>query len=174
MPFLGACVREGLRITCPSRVRMPRTVPEAGWAFRGHHYPPKVRRCAFSTTISTPAPIMHDRLADTNPQTIVSMSPLYLLHDEAVFPSPGSYDPSRWLVDGDQKRRLMSHFYPFSSGTRQCIGQSLSLVEQKIVLSLLVRRFSCGEVLKKKIGVQEAITVVIDDPVDVRLDLVTD
>ena len=101
------------------------------------------------------------------------MSPLYLLHDEVVFPSPESYDPSRWLVDDDQKRLLMSHYHPFSSGTRQCIGQTLSLVEQKIVLSLLVRRFSCGEVLKKKVGIQEAITVVIEDPVDVKLDPAT-
>lgn len=97
------------------------------------------------------------------------MSPLYLLHDEAVFPSPERYDPSRWLVDADEKRRLMSHFYPFSTGTRRCIGENLSLVEQKIVLSMLVRRFNSMEVLKKDISIREAITVVIDDPVDVRL-----
>lgn len=101
------------------------------------------------------------------------MAPLYLLHDEEVFPSPKSYDPSRWLVEGDQKRLLMSHFYPFSSGTRQCIGQNLSLVEQKIVLSLLVRRFNSKDVLKENITTREAVTLVIDDPVEVRLDLVT-
>ena len=98
------------------------------------------------------------------------MSPLCLLYDETVFPSPGSYDPYRWLIDGDEKRRLMSYIYPISSGTRQCVEQSLSLAEQKIVLSLLVRRFDNGEVLKKNIGILEAITAVIDDPVDVRLD----
>lgn len=67
----------------------------------------------------------------------------------------------------------MSHFYPFSSGTRQCIGQSLSLIEQKIVLSLLVRRFNCKEVLKQQIDIREVITLAIDDSVDVRLDVVT-
>lgn len=101
------------------------------------------------------------------------MSPLNLLHDEKVFPDPERYDPSRWLVDGDEKTRVMSYFYPFSSGTRQCIGQSLSLVEQKIVLSLLMRRFDGKEVLKQKIHTREAITIVIDDPADVRLNIVT-
>lgn len=101
------------------------------------------------------------------------MSPLYLLHNEEVFPSPDQYNPSRWLVEGDEKQRLMSHFYPFSSGMRQCIGQALSLIEQKIVLSQLVRRFDCKEVLKRTISIGEAITAVVNDRVDVRLDLVT-
>lgn len=96
-----------------------------------------------------------------------------MLHDERIFPNPEHYDPSRWLVDGEERTRLLSHFYPFSSGTRQCIGQSLSLIEQKIVLSLLMRRFKCKEVLKQKIHTREAITIVIDDPADVKLNIVT-
>lgn len=43
LPFLNACVREGLRISSPSRFRMPRTVPDGGWTFKGHYFPPKVR-----------------------------------------------------------------------------------------------------------------------------------
>lgn len=44
LPLLNACVREGLRISCPSRVRMPRTIPDGGWTFRGHHFPAGVSR----------------------------------------------------------------------------------------------------------------------------------
>lgn len=39
LPFLNACVKEGLRISCPSRTRLPRTVPANGWSFRGHYLP---------------------------------------------------------------------------------------------------------------------------------------
>ena len=39
LPFLDACIKEGLRISCPSRTRQPRTVPEGGWTFRGHYFP---------------------------------------------------------------------------------------------------------------------------------------
>lgn len=57
-------------------------------------------------------------------QTIVSTTPLYSLYDEAIFPSPTTYNPARWLVvDNDQKREMLSHFHPFSRGKRQCIGQ---------------------------------------------------
>ena len=42
LPFLDACIKEGLRLTCPSRVRLPRSVPEGGWTFKGHYFPPKV------------------------------------------------------------------------------------------------------------------------------------
>lgn len=50
LPFLNACVREGLRISSPSRFRMPRTVPDGGWTFKGQHFPAKVRGIP-STTV---------------------------------------------------------------------------------------------------------------------------
>ncbi|KAK3896972.1 cytochrome P450 [Staphylotrichum tortipilum] len=125
LPLLEACVKEGLRISAPSR-------------------------------------------------KIVSLSPWYYLQDETIFPNPKRYDPLRWMVDEDKKRLMMSYFHPFSRGTRQCIGQNLSWIEQKIVLSMFVRRFNPKDVLKKNITIREAITVAIDDPVEVRLDLVTD
>ena len=43
LPFLNACVREGLRISSPSRFRMPRTVPDGGWTFKDQYFPPNVR-----------------------------------------------------------------------------------------------------------------------------------
>lgn len=42
LPLLDTCLKEGLRISCPSRVRLPRTVPAEGWTFKGHHFPPGV------------------------------------------------------------------------------------------------------------------------------------
>jgi hypothetical protein len=54
------------------------------------------------------------------------------------------------------------------------IFSSLSLIEQKIVLSMFVRRFNPQEVMKKSLNIQEGITIVLDDEVGVRLGLVTD
>lgn len=42
LPLLNACIREGLRVSTPSRFRMPRTVSKGGWTFKGHHFPPEV------------------------------------------------------------------------------------------------------------------------------------
>ncbi|KAJ5781189.1 cytochrome P450 [Penicillium paradoxum] len=147
LPFLNACVKEGLRVSCPSRTRLPRTVPANGWSFKGHYFPAG---------------------------TIVSTTPLYALHDEVMFPSPSTFNPARWLVDEDQKREMSTYFHPFSRGTRQCVGQNLSLIEQKIVLSMFVRRFNPREVMRKTINVQEGITIALDDNVDVRLGLATE
>ena len=69
---------------------------------------------------------------------------------------------------------MLAYFQPFSRGTRQCIGQNLSLIEQKIVLSMLVRRFDPKEVAKQDIITSEAITAVIYDPMHVRLGLASD
>lgn len=68
----------------------------------------------------------------------------------------------------------MSYFHPFSRGTRQCVGQNLSLIEQKIVLSMFLRRFSPKQVLKKNSTIREAITVVVEDPMDVMLNFATE
>jgi cytochrome P450 len=43
LPFLDACVKEGLRVSCPSRTRLPRTVPSNGWNFGGYYLPAGVR-----------------------------------------------------------------------------------------------------------------------------------
>ena len=49
---------------------------------------------------------------------------------------------------------------------------SLSLVEQKIVLALFLRRFSPREVLKREIEWKERVTAIPIEGVDVRVDLV--
>jgi hypothetical protein len=51
---------------------------------------------------------------------------------------------------------------------------SLSLIEQKIVLSMFVRRFNPQEVIKKNLHIQEGITIFLDNEVDVRIGLATD
>ncbi|KAJ2897243.1 hypothetical protein MKZ38_004845 [Zalerion maritima] len=146
LPLLDACIKEAMRICSPVRGRLPRIVPPTGWDFGGHHF---------------------------KPGTIVSTSPLFYLHDPAAFPSPETYNPARWLVAEDRKI-MMNHFWPFSRGTRQCIGQNLSLVEQKIVLAMFVRRFKPLDVLKKNVELKESVVVQIEDPMEVRVDIATE
>lgn len=115
LPFLNACAKEGLRISCPSRTRLPRTVPASGWSFGGHYLP---AGASFIFPFPIPFP-------QTDPlQTEVSASPLYALHDGVMFPAPTTYNPTRWLVDEDLKREMSAYFHPFSRGTRQCVGQT--------------------------------------------------
>lgn len=51
---------------------------------------------------------------------------------------------------------------------------SLSSIEQKIVLSLFVRRFNPGIVLEKNINLVEAVTAVPDETLDILVELSTE
>jgi len=72
--------------------------------------------------------------------TEIFISP-YILHRSAEFwPEPASFDVNRFLPDRFGARQQAA-FIPFSLGPRRCIGEYFAMLEMKIHLALLVRRF---------------------------------
>jgi len=57
-----------------------------------------------------------------------------------VYPDPLRFDPDRWS-DENAAGRSPYAWLPFSYGKRACIGQQLSLIEQRVCLATLCRRF---------------------------------
>jgi cytochrome P450/NADPH-cytochrome P450 reductase len=57
-----------------------------------------------------------------------------------VYPDPLKFDPDRWS-DENAVGRSPYAWLPFSYGKRACIGQQLSLIEQRVCLATLCRRF---------------------------------
>jgi len=53
---------------------------------------------------------------------------------------PDRFDPDRFLPEKKKGRNHFIHI-PFSSGLRQCIGTSFSLVEQRLFLSRLLQKY---------------------------------
>lgn len=66
-----------------------------------------------------------------------------LSHDESIFPSSTTFDPSRWLSnpvtsDGIPLERFM---VSFGRGTRSCLGMNLAWTELYLTLGMLFRRY---------------------------------
>ena len=69
-------------------------------------------------------------------RTPVSMSILLLHHREDLYPDPFSFRPERWLG----RKPGTYEWIPFGGGIRRCLGATLAMAEQRVVLATMTRR----------------------------------
>ncbi len=68
--------------------------------------------------------------------TPIIMSILLVHHREDLYPDPFAYRPERWLG----RKPGTYEWIPFGGGTRRCLGASLAMAEQRVVMDAMVRR----------------------------------
>ncbi|KAL9107311.1 MAG: hypothetical protein Q9227_007763 [Pyrenula ochraceoflavens] len=108
LPYLNACITEGLRIYTPVSGRLGRVNPREPTTYGKYVIPAG---------------------------TVISMSIPDLHHDPSMFgPDPLAFKPERWLVEAEERRKLERHWAPFGRGARACAGQNLALAEMQVVL----------------------------------------
>ena len=98
LPYLTGVVKEGMRLA-PANARLPRVVPENGWHFDGHYFPPG---------------------------TVVGVAPPQLFMNPEVYQEPMAFRPERWAKPSTEMQRDLT---PFSVGIRQCIAKNLATAE---------------------------------------------
>lgn len=107
--YLRAVVRESLRLSWANPIRLPRSVPEKGWSFKGHFFPAG---------------------------TSVGVASFELHQDETIFPRPDEFIPDRWLQPTDE---MLTSFFAFGKGGRACIGQNLGMAELHMATARIVQ-----------------------------------
>jgi cytochrome P450 len=68
--------------------------------------------------------------------TPIIMSIVLVHHREDLYPDPFAYRPERWLG----RKPGTYEWIPFGGGTRRCLGASLAMAEQRVVMDAMVRR----------------------------------
>lgn len=83
----------------------------------------------------------------------------YLLHrDERYWPRPDSFDPDRFNDDAIKERNRHA-YYPFSLGSRRCIGEFFSLVDMQLHLGLLAKHFRLEHIPAEPVQIEPLINL---------------
>ncbi|KAL6229443.1 hypothetical protein BDW75DRAFT_245730 [Aspergillus navahoensis] len=114
LPYLSACIKEGLRMSYGVTHRLQLIAEEP----------------LICSGVTIPA------------GTPVGMTSIFMHDSPAVFPEPREFRPERWLeTDVETVQAMNRHFVPFSKGSRMCLGMNLAYAEIYLVLAVLFRRY---------------------------------
>jgi cytochrome P450 len=112
LPYLRACIDEGLRLTPPNPSHLPREVLPGGMKIDGHWFPAGVD---------------------------VGVGSYAVQRSPTNYPDPGRFIPERWIQSNS--RSLPPGLTAFSAGATGCIGKQLAYMEMHVVLAMLIHRF---------------------------------
>ncbi|EHA21529.1 hypothetical protein ASPNIDRAFT_193975 [Aspergillus niger ATCC 1015] len=113
LPYLRACIDEGLRLRPSIRGGLPRVVPKGGMMVSGEWLDEGI-----TVSVST-----------------------YTVHrDPDIFGAdPERYIPERWLQP--DARDMQRGFLAFSQGGRGCLGRNIAYFQMQLVIAALVWRY---------------------------------
>ncbi|WP_134672376.1 cytochrome P450 [Halorussus marinus] len=83
----------------------------------------------------------------------------------AFYDDPEAFRPERWIDD----ERPAYAYFPFGGGPRQCIGRRFALVEARLVLASVLRRFRVRTAAPAELDLVASMTLAPADTVELAL-----
>ncbi|MDB3935523.1 cytochrome P450 [Granulosicoccus sp.] len=90
--------------------------------------------------------------------TDVFLSPYYMHRDARYWPDPEAFMPERFS-DENSCERNRHIYYPFSLGSRRCIGEFFSLVDMQLHLGLLARHLRLVHIPGEPVEIEPLINL---------------
>ncbi|CUA69360.1 Benzoate 4-monooxygenase [Rhizoctonia solani] len=122
LPYLNACINEGLRLHATSAMGLPRVIPPG-------------------TTLE----VCGEKFG---PGSVLSVPSFTIHRDQAVWGEDvEAFRPERWLEAGSDVQAgvgtgpMAKAFNPFSYGPRACVGRNLASMELQIIISSVFARY---------------------------------
>ena len=105
------------------------------------------------------------------PSGVTIMFVPYLVHrNKDVFPKPELFIPERFEPDAPI-HKMPYAYIPFSAGPRNCIGQKFAMLEMKIILASVLRKYNVQAVTKRdEVDVNFALILKSDTPVNISFE----
>ena len=77
----------------------------------------------------------------TIPKGTVALFSQWIVHrDHRIYEEALKFCPDRWTPSFEESLPRFAYF-PFGGGARGCIGRGISLIELKVILALVIRKF---------------------------------
>ncbi|KAK7953154.1 cytochrome P450 oxidoreductase [Apiospora saccharicola] len=133
LPYLGAVIREGLRLSYGASARTARVATQEDLVYRGEWTPPD------NSGGGGGGPVQLEYVIPRG--YAVGMSSAISHHEESVWPDSHSFIPERWLDEKMQRRTELERCQlAFSKGSRGCLGMQLAYCELHLCLAALALR----------------------------------
>ncbi|KAG0209506.1 hypothetical protein BGX28_010279 [Mortierella sp. GBA30] len=114
LPYLTACINESMRLRPVVATGLPREVTE------------DTIMAGYKITKGT-----------------IVLAQISQLHwNKDYFPKPSEYIPERWIPEESPFPPVEDFtFYPFSAGTRNCVGKNFAMMEMRLVLATILTTY---------------------------------
>ncbi|KAF2135595.1 uncharacterized protein K452DRAFT_293104 [Aplosporella prunicola CBS 121167] len=116
LPYLTACIKEGIRMHPPFGLPFERVVPAGGAVISGKYL---------------------------EEGTVVGMSAWVANRNKAIFGHDAErWNPGRWCCDDGRRKEMENAILTFGAGKRQCLGRHIAYLEMFKLIPSLVQAYN--------------------------------